>query len=250
MIFPLNPRASYANVYTISPCICVMYPSFLSCFLCVRTFYSISPLFVYLCIHAFTLFHHIAMFMYPSYLHYFTILYVMCPSFLSCFLCVRTFYSISHTFFVYLCVHAFTLFHHIAMFMCPSYLHYFTILICYVSKLFILFPMCQDFLLYFTISFMYVYVSKLFILFLMCQNFLLYFTILFVCYVSKLFILFPMCQDFLLYFTILLCVYVSMFLYYFTIYINHICYVSILLTLFHHITFFTCYVSIYTCFRI
>ena len=167
--------------------------------LCIQAFYPVSyvselftlfPIlfFVYLCVHAFTLFHHIAMFMYPSYLHYFTILYVMCPSFLSCFLCVRTFYSISHTFFVYLCVHAFTLFHHIAMFMYPSYLHYFTILICYVSKLFILFPMCQDFLLYFTISFMYVYVSKLFILFPMCQDFLLYFTILF---------LYVMCPSFL-----------------------------------------------------
>ena len=102
-----------------------MYPSFLSCFLCVRTFYSISP---YL----------LCMF--------------MCPSFLFCFLCVRTFYSISPYSFV-----------------------------CYVSKLFILFLMCQDFLLYFTIL-LCVYVSM----------FLYYFTIYInhICYVSKLLTLF------------------------------------------------------------
>ena len=42
MIFPLNPRASYAIVYTISPCFFVfMYPSFR----------SISPYLACLCIH-------------------------------------------------------------------------------------------------------------------------------------------------------------------------------------------------------
>jgi hypothetical protein len=148
---------------TISPYyLYIMCPSFLSCFLCVRTFYSIS-------------------------LYW----YVMCPSFLFCFLCVRTFYSISSYLscmfmcphlctispcilivrvmypylyaispyiVVCLCVHVFSLFHYITMFMFPRYLHYFTILfVYYVSKLFILFLMCQDFLLCFTIRYVFMY---------------------------------------------------------------------------------------------
>ena len=72
----------YPHLCTISPCILivrVMYPYL----------YAISPYrLVCLCIHVFTLFHHIAMFMYPRYLHYFTI--HMC-----------------------LCIHVFVLFHHI-----------------------------------------------------------------------------------------------------------------------------------------
>ena len=112
-------------VYTISPCICMfMYPSFLSCFLCVRTFYSISPYFV------------------------------VC-------LCIQAFYPVSYV------SGLFTLFHH-------------TLLYVYVSKLFILFLMCQNFLLYFTIHMCYV------------SMFLFYFTIYInhICYVSKLLTLF------------------------------------------------------------
>ena len=143
--------------------------------------------------------------MYLCYVSKLFILFPMCQNFLLYFTIL----------FCILCFHAFTLFHHISMFMFPSYLHYFTILICYVSKLFILFLMCQNFLLYFTISIVYVYVSTFSYYFTvhiqscaLCFHTLCYFTIHVYVYVSKLFILFLMCQNFLLCFTIL---YVFMF---------------------------------------
>ena len=112
------------------------------------------------------------------------------------------------------------------MFMYPCFLSISPYCYVYVSKVLTLF--------HHTIVY---YVSKLFILFLMCQDFLLYFTIL-ICYVSKLFILFLMCQNFLLYFIIsIMYVYVSAFVYYFTVHINRARYVSILI----------CYFTIHCC---
>ena len=173
--------------------------------------------------------------MYLCYVSKLFILFLMCQDFLLYFTTIRI--------FMYPCFYSISPYYYVYVSKLLALFHY---TVCYVSKLFILFPMCQDFLLYFTILFLYIYVSMLLLYFtehinharLCIHTFVLFHhTPLHVCYVSKLFILFPMCQDFLLYFTILLCVYVSMFLFYFTIYINHICYVSKLLTLFHHITF-------------
>ena len=122
------------------------------------------------------------------------------------------------------------------MFMYPCFLSISPYCYVYVSKVLTLF--------HHTIVY---YVSKLFILFLMCQDFLLYFTIL-ICYVSKLFILFLMCQNFLLYFIIsIMYVYVSAFVYYFTVHINRARYVSILICYFtiHYCMFmYPCFLSI------
>ena len=97
------------------------------------------------------------------------------------------------------------------------------IVVCYVSKLFILFLMCQNFLLYFIISFMYVYVSA----------FVYYFTV----HINH-----------VRYVSILIC--------YFTI---HCCMLCVhVFSLFHHIAMFMCprylhyftihYVFMYPCF--
>ena len=92
-------------------------------------------------------------------------------------LCIHAFYSISPYCYVYVSK-LLTLFHHtIFLYIYVSMLLlYFTIFLClciqvtstislywyvYVSKLFIPFLMYQNFLLYFTISFLYVYVSTL-----------------------------------------------------------------------------------------
>ena len=83
-----------------------MCPSFLSCFLCVRTFYSIS---------------HILMYVYVStFVYYFTV-HINHVRYVSILICYFTIHCCM------LCIHVFSLFHHIAMFMCPRYLHYFTI---------------------------------------------------------------------------------------------------------------------------
>ena len=78
--------------------------------LCVQAFYSVSYV-----SELFTLFHH-------------TLLYVMCPSFLSCFLCVRTFYSISPYYYVFMypCFCTISPYILIIYVMYPNYSHYFT----------------------------------------------------------------------------------------------------------------------------
>ena len=73
-----------------------MFPSFLSCFLCVRTFYSISPYYFVYYVSMLSLYFTISLclcFQVTCTISLYW--YVMFPSFLFCFLCVRTFYSIS-----------------------------------------------------------------------------------------------------------------------------------------------------------
>ena len=124
MIFPLNPRASYAIVYTISPCI--------SC-LCIHVFRSISPYF--------------RMFMYPRYWRYFTIL--IC-------LCIQGTGTISpYIQIIYVYVSMLSLYFTISFLYVyvSMFLYYFTIYInhiCYVSILLTLFH---------HINFLHVYVS-------------------------------------------------------------------------------------------
>jgi hypothetical protein len=99
MIFPLNPRASYAIVYTISPCI--------SC-LCIHVFRSISPYF--------------RMFMYPRYWRYFTMMYVYVSTF-SLYFTIFSYVYVSKVLTLFhhtdmLCIHAFALFHHTFVCLC------------------------------------------------------------------------------------------------------------------------------------
>ena len=87
----------------------------------------------------FTLFHHISMFMFQRFLHYFTMCMFMFPCFLHLFtiflcLCFDAFYTISPYFLICYVSMLFTPFHHISMFMFQRFLHYFIILLyVYVS---------------------------------------------------------------------------------------------------------------------
>ena len=112
-------------VYTISPCLLYVYVSKL-----LALFHHTS---VCLCIHVFSLFHHIYyMFMYPSYLHYFTILF--------CIFMYPCFYSISPYFWYVYVSKLLALFHYTDMFMYPSFWLYFTIsFVCLCIHIYVLF---------------------------------------------------------------------------------------------------------------
>jgi hypothetical protein len=163
----------------------------------------------------FTPFHHISMFMFQRFLHYFTMCMFMFPCFLHLFaiflcLCFDAFYTISPYYLMCYVSMLSTPFHHISM-------------------------LCFD--AFYTISpyFLYVYVSTFFSYYFTVHiNRARYVSILFnaispynvVCYVSMLFTPFHhismfLFRCFLHYFTILfdMC-YVSMFLYYFTVHIS------------------------------
>ena len=158
-------------VYTISPCSYMfMYPYF----------HSISP-YCYVYVSKLpVLFHHISVCYVSMFSLYFTILlclcvqgtytispyylYIMCPSFLSCFLCVRTFYSISLYWYVmcpsflfcFLCVRTFYSIssYLLCMFMCP---HLCTISPCIFSRA----RLCVHTYMLFHHTSVYVYVSMI-----------------------------------------------------------------------------------------
>ena len=168
MIFPLNPRASYAIVYTISPCFFVfMFPSFR----------SISPLHVYV----------------SMLLFYFTIFYYVYVS--------KLLALFHHD--VCLCFHVFTLFHHILLCLCVQVTYtispYWYV---YVSKLSLYFTISCMFMFphsfvlfhraYLIVRVMYPYLNAISpcILYVYVSMCLLYFTIFYYVYVSKLLTLF------------------------------------------------------------
>ena len=187
MIFPLNPRASYA-LYI-----------FFSIMLCIHI-YTISPCLRMLCFHT-MLFHHICVCL--------CIHIVLFHHTFVC-LCFHTNAISPYWYVMFPCVHSIS--PYFRMFMYPNYLHYFTIscvCLCFhiytISPCILIVRVMYPYKCYFTILICYVS---------MCS---FYFTILSYVYVSKLLTLFHH----------ILCMFMFPHLYYFTVHINRARYVSI-----------------------